>query len=79
MARTSLFVLSSRWEGLPTVLIEALCRGTPVVSTHCPSGPREILRDGKYGPQVPVGDADALARAIETTLEGKTARPPSES
>jgi len=79
MARASLFVLSSRWEGLPTVLIEALCCGTPVVSTDCPSGPREILRDGQYGQLVPVAQADALAKAIETTLADKAPNPPSES
>ena len=79
MSRASLFVLSSRWEGLPTVLIEALCCGTPVVSTDCPSGPREILKDGKYGLLTPVGDINALARAIDETLAERTQTPPVES
>ncbi len=79
MARASLFVLSSKWEGLPGVLIEALCCGAPVISTDCPSGPREILRKGEYGQLVPVGDVPALARAIEITLAGKTPRRPCES
>jgi glycosyltransferase involved in cell wall biosynthesis len=79
MARASVFVLSSRWEGLPTVLMEALFCGAPVVATDCPSGPREILRGGQYGRLVPVGEVTALADAIQATLDDKTARPPRES
>jgi glycosyltransferase involved in cell wall biosynthesis len=69
MARASVFVLSSAWEGLPNALIEALACGCPVVSTNCPSGPQEILGNGEFGPLVPVGDDRALAEAILHTME----------
>ena len=70
--RSAVFALSSRWEGLPTVLIEAMACGTSVVSTDCPSGPREILGNGVWGKLVPVGDATAIAEAIDETLDERS-------
>lgn len=66
--QASAYVLSSAWEGLPTVTIEALALGTPVVATDCPSGSAEILDNGKYGTLVGVGDRQAMAKAILKVL-----------
>lgn len=79
MKRAAVFVLSSKWEALPTVLIEALALGTPVISTDCPSGPAEILEGGRWGRLVPVGDVNALAQAILRALSGEVPSPPKEA
>jgi glycosyltransferase involved in cell wall biosynthesis len=76
MSHSRVFVLSSAWEGFGNVLVEALACGTQVVATDCPSGPAEILENGKYGRLVPIGNAEALARGLEAALDAPL---PSES
>ena len=69
MAHASVFAMTSRWEGLGFVLIEALACGTPSVAADCPSGPAEVLDRGRVGALVPVGDAQALARGLTRMLD----------
>ena len=73
------YVLSSRWEGLPSVLIEALYCGVPIVATDCLSGPREILDGGGHGLLVEVGDVGGLADGIRSALLGEVPAPAPES
>ena len=75
MARADTFVLSSRHEGLPGALIQAMACGCKVVSTDCPSGPSEILKGGKLAPLVAVGDDTKLAQAIAESLALPAANP----
>lgn len=72
MSKASVLAMSSLCEGFGNVIAEALACGTPVVSTDCPSGPGEILANGKYGSLVPLADPQALAGAILTTLTSAT-------
>lgn len=73
-ARAKVFVLSSHVEGLPNVLVEAMMCGCTPVATDCPTGPREVLSDGKYGYLVPMKDPLALAAGIERALDQPMSR-----
>jgi glycosyltransferase involved in cell wall biosynthesis len=73
LARAQVLALSSRREGLPNALVESMALGTPVVATDCTSGVRGLLQDGRLGDLVPVGDAVALAAALERTLAASAA------
>jgi len=75
LARSRLFVLSSRWEGFGNVLVEALALGVPIVSTDCPGAPRSILLNGALGHLVQVDDANALHEAIEDALVSPRGNP----
>lgn len=75
MMHTDALVLSSNWEGLPTVLIEALYCQTNIISTDCPSGPQEVLAKGKYGQIVPMNDTVALAQAMRKAINGDAPKP----
>lgn len=69
MANAELFVLSSRYEGMPNVMIQALACGARVLATDCETGPREVLEDGKWGTLVPVDDVQAMATGLKVGLK----------
>ncbi len=71
MRRSSLFVLSSLWEGLPGMLLEAMALGLPLIATRCPSGPEEILENGRFGRLVPMRNPGVLSMAMAQGLSGK--------
>jgi|SRR5690625_1232023 len=75
MAKANALAVTSRWEGFGNVIVESLAVGTPVVSTDCPHGPREILLDGQFGELVPIGNPSAVAQAIHKILLNKTYSP----
>jgi glycosyltransferase involved in cell wall biosynthesis len=76
LKQAAVFVLSSRYEGLPNALLQALAVGAPVVATDCPGGPGEILESGRLGRLVPVGDVEAMAVAIADGVAGRIASAP---
>jgi glycosyltransferase involved in cell wall biosynthesis len=76
--KSDLFVLSSSWEGLGNVLVEALASGCQVVSTRCPSGPEEVLQGGLWGELVEVGNAHSLCEGMKKALVNSKPKPPSE-
>jgi len=68
MGRAAMLAMSSEWEGLPCVITEAMSLGLPIVASRCPSGPAEMLLEGKGGLLVPVDDVDALAHSMREIL-----------
>jgi glycosyltransferase involved in cell wall biosynthesis len=72
--RASIFAMSSRFEGLPMALIEAMSKGLPAVSFDCPTGPADVIEHDRSGLLIPDGDVDGLARALIALIEDEPLR-----
>ena len=74
VANSKIFVLSSRYEGMPNALIEAMAAGTACISTDCKFGPSELINDGKNGLLIPVDDVRTLSEKILFLIKNDSAR-----
>ena len=74
LSKSNLFVLPSIWEGFGNVIVESMLIGIPVISSDCPSGPREILNNGKSGKLFQVGDYNHLANIIKETISSDNSK-----
>lgn len=74
MLNASIYVMSSIFEGLPLVLIEAMSTGLPAISYVCPCGPKDVITEGKDGYLVPVNDEETLAKRICYLIENENLR-----
>jgi glycosyltransferase involved in cell wall biosynthesis len=72
--RSAMFVMTSRFEGLPMVLLEAKAHRLPLISFDCPTGPSEVIEDGVNGAVVPLGDIDTMAATINTLIDDRAKR-----
>lgn len=77
LGQVDILVLCSAYEGFPMVLIEAMAHGIPCISTDCPSGPSEIIRPGKNGWLIPVGNGPALTEKLQMLVDQRALLPPS--
>ena len=74
VAKSQVFLLTSRFEGMPNALMEAMACGVPSISTDCDMGPAELISDGENGYLVPVDDVDAITQKLELLIDDERLR-----